>query len=171
MIKNSAANILTLTIIVLSLACTKPETWSDIPAVSFKSFEVKDSLDALDNNIKLCRLTITVKDGDGDIGIQLDDTSGIRATDSLHHNDLFLTMYSKKNGKYSLVNLQVPQNFRIPYVNQQGQNKSLKADVVVKMEYPVVLFKFDTIAYDFYIYDRALHKSNVDRTPDLIIGN
>lgn len=150
------------------VGCQKPEVWSDIPEINYKDCEVKDSLDALSNSIKLCRLTIQVKDGDGDIGLDPADTTGIRSTDSLHHNDLFLTLFSKKNGIWSKVNLALAQNFRIPYVDQQGQNKSLKADIVVKLEYPVVVFKYDTIAYDVFIFDRALHKSNIIRTPEII---
>ena len=78
-------------------------------------------------------------------------------------------MFQKKNGSYSQVKLTLPQNFRMPYIETSGQDQSLKADVIIKLEYPASIFNFDTIMYQFYIYDRALHKSNVASTPDLVI--
>ncbi len=163
------------TLLIISLflvaACIKPQQYPVVPQLTYKDFEIKDSFDLLQNHIKLCRLTLYVVDGDGDLGLQPDDTFGIHHPDSVHYHDLFITLMQKKHGVYDTIKLDIDHNYRTPYFEPKGQNKTMKADVVVKFEYPYALFKFDTLRYDFFIYDRALNRSTTEHTPDLPVGN
>ena len=62
--------------------------------------------------------------------------------------------------------LGAPLFYRIPYIEpREGQNKILSGEIKIDFEYPTI--KYDTIMYDFYITDRALHKSNVESTSDI----
>jgi len=143
-------------------SCVKPQIYPDIPQISYKSFSIKDTVDTLlQNPVKRARLTIYVIDGDGDIGLPDDDT--------IHKSDLFLTLFYKKNGKFEKVPVVVAPYYRLPYIEVLGQNKTLKADIVVKLDYETVLFHYDTIQYEFYIKDRAFHQSNVITSPELVI--
>ena len=52
-------------------ACTKHEVYSVIPAIEYKSFEKIPSNTGADNK---AYMTITFTDGDGDIGLNPEDT-------------------------------------------------------------------------------------------------
>jgi len=145
--------------------CKKPQVYPDTPQINFTKFLLKDTIDILDNPIKQGTLAFSFIDGDGDIGLHPYDTTA--PYDSIYFYNLYLTLYSKENGKFEKVDLPFPLRYRIPYVAKEGQNKTLKGSTEVKLIYNYPL-QYDTIYYTFYIYDRALHKSNIT-TSDTII--
>jgi hypothetical protein len=51
-------------------------------------------------------------------------------------------------------------------MDRVGQDKTLKGEISVKIQYQVVP-PYDTIKYDFYVRDRAYNKSNVASTTDI----
>lgn len=153
---------------LFAVSCIDIENYPDTPQLSYESFTVKDSVDKLDNAIKLCRLRYLVKDGNGDIGLEPHDTLGRFSRDSLYFNNLFILLYEKKDGKYVLRNFDVPLNYRTPYVENEGFNKSLKAFVEVKLEFSAIKYDLDTIMFEAYIVDRAINKSNIAVSPDII---
>ena len=163
-------NVLVFSMLLISLlmSCKKVETYPDIPEVHFKSYTAENSVDALGNEIKLVELVFTFVDGDGDIGLKQSDT--IPPYVGKYKNNFFPTLYVKDNGKYKEVENIAVSNYTIPYIEPQGQNKTLKADVKVKFEYTKAdtLFNYDTLMYKFYIVDRALHQSNIDSTSDIV---
>ena len=148
-------------------SCQKIEKVSPIPAIKFKSFTITDSLDALNNPIKNGELIFSFIDGDDDIGIDQSAQPG----DSNYYN-LFLTPYKKVDGKYSEIqvdSLLPPLNYRIPYdqsMDRTGPDKTLKGEITLDIQYQIIP-PYDTIKYDFYIRDRAYHKSNVASTKDI----
>ncbi len=149
---------------VFSVSCEKIQKYPDTPTVEYKSFSLYQSQDALGNNILLGKLSIRFTDGDGDIGIEQPDS--LAQADSLKYN-LFLTFWAYQNNEWSQAEDATSiQNFRIPYIERTGQNKTLTGTVVVDLEYKTI--KFDTIRYTFYILDRQFNKSNVDTT-DVIL--
>jgi hypothetical protein len=52
---------------------------------------------------------------------------------------------------------------------RQGQDKILRGTINVTFLY-LFYSTSDTIRYDFYIKDRALHSSNVDSTSEIVIA-
>ena len=164
----SFSKILIITIIVLlsGLSCQKIESLPEIPSISFKSFILKDTTDALGNEGKIGELTFDFEDGDGDIGLTQPDSL---SADSTNFN-LFFTMFDKIDGEFIEVpenDLEAPLNYRIPYIEKEGQNKALKGEIQVDFIY--LLFEYDTFKYTFFIVDRALHKSNVETTPEIAL--
>jgi hypothetical protein len=153
-------------IILLWSSCIEPKVYPIIPEITFARFTIKDSVDVLGNQILLCKLTMTVKDGDGNIGLEKDDTLGYRHPDSLHYHNLFVKQYEKINGEFQEVELLIPTNYRTPFYETEGQNRALKADIEVKFEY--LHFDYDTIIYDFFIYDRDLNQSDINASPELV---
>ena len=85
------AKILILIIIVLlgGLSCKKIESLPEIPSISFKSFILIDTIDALGNEGKIGELTFDFEDGDGDIGLTQPDSL---SADSTNFN-LFFTLF------------------------------------------------------------------------------
>lgn len=160
-------------LIILFIAiysCKKPESYSEIPEITFKEVRIKDTIDALDNTIRRVSLVFYVIDGDGDVGLDSSETYPPYDSTSVYYHNLFITEFEKKNGVFEPIDLEIPLYFRIPYVVQEGKNKTLKADIIIDLDYlkPPV---YDTIKYDFYIFDRAFHKSNTASSSDIILNN
>ncbi len=151
-------------IVFLTFSCQKVKNYSEIPAITFKKLVLKDSLDALQNRVKLCKLIISVVDGDGNIGFNAIDST---KNDSLYHYNLFITPYHKTDSGYFPIHLSIPHYYRIPDITPMGQNKTLKADVQISIDYNIAFFPYDTIRYKFVLFDRDFQKSNTDSTPDI----
>jgi len=149
------------------VSCEKPETFPPEPEIKFKSFQFFDSIDGLGNKVKRGELIFTLIDGDGDVGLRDTDTTGKFHKDSLYYNDLFVKLFTKKNGKFEEVKLLIPHNYRLPYLTPEGQNKTLKAEVKIKLEYNIAFFPYDTIRYDFFVADRFIHVSNTVSSPEI----
>ena len=152
--------------VILFNACETPRSYPETPEVEFKSVSITDAQDTLGNVVKLIRLTISVVDGDGDIGIfYLNSNSIYPGFEDLGNANLFIKQYEKIDGEF--VELDSVYNYATPFLEPEGQDKTLKADIEVRIDYPVVLYDYDTIKYSFYIYDRAMHISNTAETPEI----
>ncbi len=158
--------IIVLAGILLYSSCKKPETYSPIPAIAYVSFAKIQNSQGIDQK---GILTFSFTDGDGDIGLSADDTTGAFSPGSQYYYDLFVTYYEKQNGVYVPVVLPETNNLRIPVVTPSGQNKSIKGTIDVNLFINNPTSVYDTIAYDVAICDRALHMSNKIRTPDIIV--
>ncbi len=157
--------IITIIILLSGLSCQKIESLPEIPSISFKSFILKDTTDALGNVGKIGELTFDFEDGDGDIGLKPADSLTVDST------NLFFTMFNKIDGEFIEVSeddLETTLNYRIPYIEKEGQNKALKGDIQIDFLY-YHTFEYDTIKYSFFIVDRALHKSNIETTPEIVV--
>jgi len=155
-----------LAVLVLLLSgCPGVEPLPEIPYIEFKDFTLEESVDDLGNEVILGELLFFFQDGDGDVGLHEPDT--IFRGDSSHYN-LFFTMFKKENKEYIELDeddLGSPLYYRIPYIEREGQNKTLKGEIEVTFEYLTI--EYDTIRYAFYIIDREKHKSNIDTTYDI----
>ncbi len=152
---------------VLFFSCRKIESYPVIPEIEYKSFTLRDTIDPLGNPGKIGELLFGFVDGDGDIGLPQPDST---TTDTTNFN-LFITMYEMLDGEFIKVDeddLETPLNYRIPYIESEGQNKTLKGEIQVDFFYLII--KYDTIKYKFYIVDRALHKSNDQETDTIFFS-
>jgi hypothetical protein len=155
---------------VLFFSCRKIESYPVIPSIEFQSFNIRDTVDLLGNQGKVGELVFSFVDGDGDIGLPQPDST---STDTTNYN-LFFTLYEKLDGEFLKVDeddLETPLNYRIPFIEMEGQNKTLKGEIQVDFFYfKIFLIKYDTIKYEFYLVDRALHKSNVEETDTIFLA-
>jgi hypothetical protein len=155
---------LTAGLLVLS-SCMKKEVYPDIPEIAFQSF-----ITQFDSGMYAKRgfLTISFKDGNGDIGLRPDQKNPPYDTGSVYYYNYIIDYYEKQYGKFVKVDLNPTYNARIPYLTPDNPNKAIKGiivDTLTLNPMPV----FDTVKFKFYIYDRALNKSNVDSTPPIIL--
>ena len=158
-----------LTVLVSILcSCGKLETYSELPSVEFVSVYLADTVDALGNDVKLQNLNLEVIDGDGNLGLNSEDTVNSFAPDSEYYNNLFIRLFQKTNGNYIEVE-QLSKNlkYRVPYKAPIGQNKYLKAEVKIKIEIPLGYFDYDTVRYEIFVYDRDLNKSEIATSCDI----
>ncbi len=169
--KNTGFHIFLLFLLVSILtACPEPQKYPDEPQILFEQVQLKDSFDLLGNTNKVYKLKFGVTDGDGDIGLKESDTTGIYSPESLYSNDLFTTLYEVVNGDTIKLDSSKQRNFRIPYVQPEGQNKTLIADIFIDIIFSYDgdgNLPYDSIYFDFYIVDRELNKSNTQSTPVL----
>ncbi len=151
-------------ILLICNACGEIVSYPDTPVVSFKSFTLYRGVDILNNPILLGKAEIEFTDGDGNVGLHQPDSANV--PDSLKYN-LFLTLHEIKNNQ--AVKVEGPEgefNYRIPYIERVGQNKTLKGTIYVDIEYKTI--DFDTVFYTFYLMDRAFNRSNTDTTQVII---
>jgi hypothetical protein len=147
-------------------SCKKIQQISGVPQIEFRNFSIFDTTDILGNISKGGRLRFRFEDGDGDVGL---DNPKSGQTDS---TNLFLTLYRIKNGERVAAKQDdpiFPSAYRIPYMERLGRDKIIKGTISVTFLY-LFYSPGDTIAYDFYIEDRALNQSNVASTTDIVIS-
>ena len=168
MFKNNPIIPLLIIVTVCVLSCQKIVSYPPEPEIKFESFKLKDTVDLIGNNIKLGELIFSFIDGDGDIGLGQPDS--IYENDSTNIN-LFFTLFDLEKGEFIEIeddDLETPLNYRIPFMERTGQNKTLQGEIQVNFEYYII--RYDTIKYDFYITDREQHLSNIEST-DTIVFN
>jgi hypothetical protein len=124
--------------------CLKKETYPETPEISLKSFETSQ-----DSAV----ITLSFTDGDGDIGYPKADTS---------NRDFFIKYFERQNGKFVERILAIPFTYKIPELTKPSENKPLIGDITVFVTpyYYDPFSDYDTIRYEIYIRDRAMHESN-----------
>ena len=152
-------------------SCEKPVKYSEIPDIKFLSIPIKDTI-IFENHIKRCVLNYYLIDGDGDIGFKDGDTLPPYEITGNYHNNVLITMYKMVDGIYHVVD--TPEigtyfKFRTKYIEPIGQNKTLKCTILIYLDFDTPM-SWDSVKFDFYMYDRALNKSNL-ATTGLIVFN
>jgi len=140
------------------ISCQKEEEYPIVPEIEFDKF-VKlwnPQLMIFDRGV----LAITFKDGDGDIGLRGGDTA------APYDFNMFIRYYELRNGDSIRVIIEDSNEFnaRIPILTPQGTNKSISGTIEDTLFMYNYQSTFDTIMFDVYIMDRALHKSNLVNT-------
>jgi hypothetical protein len=146
-------------------SCIKEVNYPPEPVIEFNQFGVYRSVDDFDS---IGQLTISYTDGDGDIGLYDYDT-----VEPYKYN-FFLDFMYMKNGQWVQLlpaDTSLGFNARIPILTPNGKNKNIKGNISIDIQlfYAWALLGSDTIRFDVYIKDRALHSSNTVRTPAFII--
>ncbi|MBN1108649.1 MAG: hypothetical protein JXR66_02370 [Bacteroidales bacterium] len=147
------------------MACKKIEILPDTPKIEFTSFIVFDTTDILGNAYKGGRLNFYFEDGDGDLGLK--QPSGNYSDTA----NLFFTLYRKTEGQFTEVpedDFLNPSDYRIPYMDREGQNKILKGTITVSFLYIFYdVDDTDTVKYEFFVKDRELNTSNTAVTCEI----
>ncbi|MCX6304525.1 MAG: hypothetical protein NT040_06120 [Bacteroidetes bacterium] len=150
---------------LLFSSCMKKEVYPEIPEIAFQSFYLE-----FDTGLYATRgfLTISFKDGNGDIGLRTNQKEPPFDTGSVYYYNYIIDYYEMQNGTFVKVPLDPSFNARIPYLTPNDPNKAIKGIIVDTLPLnPLPLH--DTVKFKFFIYDRALNKSNVDSTPPIIL--
>ncbi len=137
-------------------ACEPLENISDAPEIHFKKY-TETTIDTLGSTYRGGSLEFTFQDGDSDFG-QLNNDS-----------NLVLIPYQKMlDQTYDSIDYETYGRwFRIDYNDYLDRSgSSVKGEIKVDLLF-VIPPPYDTIRYNFYIIDRAGHKSNVDSTIDI----
>ena len=161
------------------LSCKKASTPAPAPPIiTFANFTTSDAYTGM--------LTFNFTDADGDIGLNQGDTTGAYATGTVGYYDFYMRYYYLDSGKY-VPYYSVPTTgggdpyidsailrYRIPFVTDNIKGKTLDGQIIINLNQykpfpdgnPNHTSNFlNNFRYEFWIYDRALHKSNVVTTP------
>lgn len=165
----------------LVTACKKREIYSEIPVIEYKTAYFYQNAEGVDT---LMVLVFSFKDGDGDLGLtQADtfppfnavlDTANNNKSLNPYYNNLYIDYFESIDGVFQNIvapftsdTLSYP--FRFESLTPEGRHKAIRGDIEVNIPpAPLQFNPHDTVMYKFYIYDRALHKSNIVETPTLI---
>ncbi|MBN1337675.1 MAG: hypothetical protein JXA03_00030 [Bacteroidales bacterium] len=165
----------TLTVVCTAIiafhACRKAEEYPVEPVIRLESFVkiFNSSQGIFDRGI----MTLSFTDGDGDIGLGQNDTVApydynfIIRYFEVQHGDTVeekLVWFNKITQTYDTIN----HNARIPYLTARGDKKGIKGEIEDTLQIYNYNSGFDTVFFEAYIIDRALHKSNVVVTPPII---
>ncbi|GCD80293.1 hypothetical protein AT05_05240 [Schleiferia thermophila str. Yellowstone] len=153
-----------LTILVPTLfqGCRKFSSFDPIPVIEYKNHEffISSPLE-----IRMLKIEMTFRDGDGDIGLNQEDTLPPFDKASPFYHNLWIELYSLKMG-----NIEDTFNFnaRIQNITPKGQVKSLEGEI--QYEIPVDgLADGDSIRIGMQLVDRALNVSVKALSPDIRI--
>jgi len=158
-----------VSMLICAMACDEIETYDPMPRIEFTKVYLADTLDALGNEVKLQRIHVEVIDGDGNLGLNREDNTEQWSPDSIGYNNLFISVFSKNADKtyQELTGISENMRYRIPYKKPIGQNKYMKAEVIIKVEVPITSLDYDTIRYEFFVYDREMNKSEIATSCDI----
>lgn len=148
-------------------SCGPIETLPPEPRIEFRTFTLYDTTDILGNPAKAGKLSFYFEDGDGDLGLDPPQTPGVDPS-----SNLFFQLYRKTNGTFELAEPSdplYPSEYRIPYLDAEGQNKILKGTIDVTLIY-LLYDPEDTLYYDFWIKDRSGNESNTETTCIFVLG-
>ncbi|MDX9891550.1 MAG: hypothetical protein RBS29_03535 [Bacteroidales bacterium] len=156
-----------LCIISIAMACKPEDKYPIIPRIQMVS------LDKIANEYGYdykANLTFYFEDGDGDIGLDntTEDLQPPFDTASIYHYNFFIHYFEKQNGTFVKVDLPAEQNARIPRLSNNTP-ESIDGDITVEIFINNIVSTYDTVKFEFYIVDRALHHSNIVSTPEIII--
>lgn len=160
-------------LVLVLCSCTKTTTPAPAPPViNYGSFTTSDAFNGV--------ITINFTDADGDIGLNQSDTIGLYARGTVGYYDFYMRYYywSPYFGKYvtyfSRIPFQAPSladsaitPYRIPFIVNNTKNKGLDGQIIVNLNQyrPPGADSLQNFRFQIWIYDRALHKSNVVTTP------
>ena len=156
-------SILLVLIFSFSGGCEKIRQLPPEPYIEFRQFTMYDTVDILGNPAKAGILEFYFEDGDGDLGLRQPVEGQIDTT------NLFFTLYYKEDDAFieaDTSDFNYPSDYRIPYLEREGQNKTLQGLIEITFLY-WIFDSNDTIKYDFYIKDRAGNESNIESTCEI----
>ena len=153
----------TLIGLLIISSCVKQEKYSEIPEISLRPFVL--IFDMGQYAVKGV-LSFDFQDGNGDIGLNPGDTFPPFNRDGDYYYNLVIRYFEKQDSIYVEVVLDPPFSARIPVLNPDYPGKAIKgfvSDTLAMDPAPA----FDTVRFEFFIYDRVLNKSNVLTTTDI----
>lgn len=165
--------ILPILVVLAAISCKRTEEFPLEPVISFLDFErLYNPVDSVyDRGVLKFKFT----DGDGDIGLMKGDTFPPFNPGSKYYYNLIIEYYEVRNGVETYVPLvfynpntqmfdTVYLSARIPLLAPLDYNKPLSGEIYDTLFIYNFNSPYDTLFLKFFIVDRALNESNLERT-------
>jgi hypothetical protein len=156
---------LLLPLLFLAAGCMKKQSYPDTPQIGLNSFTlIFDSAAYAKQGV----LSVSFTDGNGDIGLSEGDTLSPYERTGPYYYNFVISYFEKQNGIFKPIPLTPPFSGRIPILSPGDPGKAIKGDIVdTLLMNPMPVY--DTVKFEVFLYDRALHKSNTLSTPEIIL--
>jgi len=166
-----------IALMITLVSCRKIEQYPIEPSIEFNRFLVE--IDTATGITPRAILEFSYKDGDGDIGLDPGNLNPPFNPGSKYYYNLIIHYFEKQHGQFVEVPLlwwnndssrfdTLTFNARIPNLTPKTGNLNISGIIQDTLFIYNPSSSFDTIRFSFYIYDRALHKSNEVTTPELV---
>ncbi|OON67030.1 hypothetical protein B0919_19535 [Hymenobacter sp. CRA2] len=151
-------------------ACENAPTYPIEPSIEvagpIQRYRVSDDFGDRDSLV----ISLNWKDGDGDLGLSLDDTTGVytaRGRNRFYYN-YFIQPYLLDQGRWTPINFGISYNGRFPRMPlaNPDQKETLRGVLNYSaVKFPVGYFPRNAqVRFEISIADRALHESNTVTT-------
>jgi hypothetical protein len=170
--------ILFVALLLGGFTCKKKEVYPPVPSIEYKTAYFFQNSEGIDT---MMVLVFTFKDGDGDLGLNGTDTlapyNAVLDANGKNINPYYYNLYidylEQINGKFQHVTLPfstdtLRYSYRFENITPEGRHKAIRGDIEIKISPSPFPNPSDTVMYKFYIYDRALNKSNVAESTPII---
>jgi hypothetical protein len=153
-------------------SCLKPVDYPNQPVLN------SAAINLLANSAEL---NLDFTDGDGNFGLDQDDTLGSFGLCE-HRYNVYCYFYYRNNGLWTAVDLNdcinpnaTPFHLRAPWVKPTGQNQTQKGQIKVELNdyFPDsevnTGYSVDTCKFDIYLTDRDFNISNTLSTNEFLV--
>lgn len=153
----------TILFLLVFSSCLKSKQFPETPEIEYTSYTIGDTVDAIPQKVKFINIKFSFKDREGDIGLDKNETTPPYDIAGGYYYNLIASKYEKINGSYVFKS---EEKSRIPKLSGYATKRGLQG--YFDISYFLYLTPHTEFKYEIYIYDRALHKSNVISTPDIV---
>ncbi|ARS37718.1 hypothetical protein CA264_04365 [Pontibacter actiniarum] len=167
---------LLLVVALIAAGCREEPNYSDVPEITFDRVE---QYTFTKNKVTFDSLVIAVdyQDGDGNLGLSRGEGGSQSGPDfeppfnpgSQYFDNFIVNLQVKRDGEY--VNSPVNFNGRFPRLSSDEKEEALEGEIRYTItSFTTESYPFrDTVRFEVFIYDRALNKSNVVYTDDVVL--
>ena len=149
----------------LFFSCTKQFiTYPSEPAIEYKDFIRYGN----PSNPDSVSLVVSFTDNEGDIDLTQADTQGV-----FKYGNFVMVYYYDSSGYWAAYDPNplppfdtIKFFYRVPHLSFKGNTEEPMKGVIYAKQYPFIN-PFQKIKYKVYMYDKAMHKSNVIETPPI----
>ena len=158
-----------VSLLLISLgSCLKKQDFPNEPQLEYVGFTKAIPISATDS-IGVVHMTFT--DGDGNIGLNISDSTGRFHIDSFYNSNLFIFPYKKIDGVFEPAFVNLANHVRIsPRLSESDD--PIEGDIDANVLYPArtAIDVSDTVIlrWEIYLVDRELNHSNVIITPEFM---
>lgn len=163
-----------LAILAVSLglcSCVKPKEFADEPYIEFRRNILGAEAGVGGDTTLTLSVEFYFQDGDGDIG-RRDEEEKEPYVGEYFHNLHFNLLERMPDSTYVQVyqtdstgaSYPIKYNYHLHYIEPVNSNHALRGTITWQVDdfaSTAFFMKGRTVCYSFYLYDRALHKSNV----------
>lgn len=153
--------------------CSPSTDFGTEPTIKFKSYEKLGNDSAI-------RITISYKDGDGDLGLRKTQTDPPFDTGNRFYHNMFVRYFEKYNGEFHMTTRgpfkedTIVYPYRFPYITPDSRNKAIEGKIkttisdirIASPSFPGRKYN-GQIRFEIFIVDRNLNRSNVVSTPPI----
>lgn len=148
----------------LLYSCIDRQEYPVIPFIEFKEFYIASNHPS---GIETGVIVIRFTDGDGDIGLKMEDTLSPYQSGGDYYNNYIMNVLKKQGND----TIRLPFDLRIPPINPDSYSQNLKGEIYIDIQLDVLrsVLPDNKFQFEAFIYDRALNKSNLITSPVFLL--